>query len=303
VLAWAPVASAGARGLLSGVGLSAVVALLAFACRSTPDAAFTQLVDARRLAADLRVQFNKAAAASDRAVMADTDEESIAVAHEAEQTTDRVREDAAALASRLSGLAYSKEVDLLNTFDNQFKEYSALDHDILELAVENTNLKAQRLSFGPSRAAADAFRDALEAVTASVPQEERCQVEPLVAKGVVAVREIQVLQAPHIAESDDEAMTRMETQMRDLQSTASGVLETLGHRVDEKARPHLSAASDALTRFKDVSAQIVTLSRRNSNVRSLELSLRKKPALTGACDDSLRSLQEVLATEGSAGTR
>ena len=38
-------------------------------------------------------------------------------------------------------------------------------------------------------------------------------------------------------------------------------------------------------------------------VRSLELSLRSKPALTAACDDSLRVLQEALAKEAFPATR
>ena len=39
----------------------------------------------------------------------------------------------------------------LETFTGRFDEYRRLDDEILPLAVENTNLKAQRLSFGPAR--------------------------------------------------------------------------------------------------------------------------------------------------------
>jgi hypothetical protein len=63
------------------------------------------------------------------------------------------------------------------------------------------------------------------------------------------------------------------------------------------------AASASFERFKDLSRQIVALSRRNSNVRSLALSLRDKPPLTAACEDSLRSLDEALAKEGFPATR
>ncbi len=271
------------------------------ACRGEPNPAFTQLAEARQLAADLRVQFSKSADASNRAVMADTDEASLVFAHEAQLATQTVQSNVSALAPRLRDLGYPTEVRFLEEFAKRFAEYLTLDRSVLELAVENTNLKAQRLSFGPARDAADSLRGALE--TIRLRSKDPCRVEPLVAKAVLAVRDIQVLQAPHIAESDDAAMTRMETEMDGLESTASDALSQLSGFVDPKVQPQLATALAALERFKDVSRQIVTLSRRNSNVRSLALSLREKPVLTAACDDSLRSLEEALAKEGFTATR
>ena len=270
-------------------------------CRGDPSAALAELAEARRLAADLRVQLSKSADASNRAVMADTDEASLVFAHEAEQTTQTVQGDVAALAPHLRNLGYPTEVRFLDEFAGRFAAYLTLDRNVLELAVENTNLKAQRLSFGPARGAADSFRDALE--TVSLGSKDRCRVESLVARAVLAVRDIQVLQAPHIAESDDAAMTRMETEMGGLEVAASDALDRISGLVDSKAQPQLAAALASLARFKDVSRQIVALSRRNSNVRSLALSLREKPGLTAACDDSLRSLEEALAKEGFTATR
>ena len=54
------------------------LAVLSSACGDV-NAALERLSDARRLSADLHVQFIKAAGATDRAVMADTDEASIGV--------------------------------------------------------------------------------------------------------------------------------------------------------------------------------------------------------------------------------
>ena len=44
--------------------------------------------------------------------------------------------------------------------------------------------------------------------------------------------------------------------------------------------------------------QLIALSRRNTNIRSLQLALRQKPAVTAACDESLAALAEALAKEG-----
>jgi hypothetical protein len=272
-------------------------------CHGEPSAVFTEVTEARRLAADVRIQFNKASDASNRAVMADTDEASVASAREAEQLKGWVKTDLAVLEPRLRSLGHAPELKALDDFERHLAEYEKVDRDVLQLAVENTNLKAQRLSFGPARESADALRDSLKAAAASSATNERCRIEALVAKAVTAVRELQVLQAPHIAESDDAIMTRLEKEMAALEATARDALGALAPLVDAKAKPSVAAAGVALDKFATVSKEIVKLSRRNSNVRSLELSMRQKPAPTAACDESLRALQDALASEVFTATR
>ena len=281
----------------------AALIVLAAGCQGGPITFLTRLDEARRLAADLHVQFKEAADASNRAVMADTDEASIEFAGDAEKAVVLIESDVAALAPQLRSFGFPNEIQLLEEFRAHFADYRALDREILTLAVENTNLKAQRLSFGAARQAADGLRDSLGAIPSSVPAKDRCRVEGLVAKATLAVREIQVIQAPHIAESDDAAMTRMEKEMADRDGVARDAIKALAEIVPPGARSSLDAALLGLDRFKDVSGQIVTLSRRNSNVRSLDLSLRTKPPLTAACDGSLRALEDALAAEGSKATR
>ena len=284
-------------------GLALVAASLSFGCQNAPMADLTRLAEARRLAGDVLVQFTKSTDAGNRAVMADSDEASAAFVREAEEATQGVVRDTDALEPTLRDLGYSQETDLLAEFNRRFSEYRALDKGILELAVENTNLKAQRLSFGPVQEAADAFRDSLEAVMPAAPTEQAWHVQALVATAVAAVREIQVLQAPHIAESDEAAMTRLEKRAADFEATARSSLKTLASLVKPGARPQLALAAVALDRFSELNTQIVALSRRNSNVRSLALSLGQKRTLTAACEDSLRALQDALSKHVFAGTR
>ena len=284
-----------------GLAFVATVCTLALAsCHGEPAGVLTELAEARRLSADLRVQFSKSSDASNRAVMADTDEASLAFAHEAEESKQVVQTDVAKLASHLRSLGYADETRFLEEFIKRFADYLSLDRTVLDLAVENTNLKAQRLSFGPAQQAADGFRDALEGLASLASPKDHCRIESVVAKAILAVRDIQVLQAPHIAEADDAAMSRMEAEMGRLQAIAADALNELARLVETKAT---LAASASLDRFKDLSRQIVALSRRNSNVRSLALSLRDKPPLTAACEDSLRALDEALAKEGFPATR
>jgi hypothetical protein len=280
------------------MGAAALVS--AAGCRGVPDPAFTQLLEARRVAAELHVQFIKAAGASDRAVLADTDEASVAFAKEAESAVQSVQTDVGELGVQLQRLGYADEGKLLDEFAKQFAEYRKVDRDVLALAVENTNLKAQRLSFGPVREAADAFRDALDAVVKAATPREHARVEATAERALLAVREVQVLQAPHIAEADDAAMSRLEKVMGGQETSAREALRALAGVAPQET---LDAATAALDRFDKLSTELVALSRRNTNVKSLALSLKPKPALTAACDASLVALEADLAKRGFTGTR
>jgi hypothetical protein len=292
------------RGKTAGALSIVLIASGAVAgCRHPPITDFSRLVEARQLASDLLVEFTKSVDAGNRAVMADTDETSIAFAHEAQQAAEAVSKDIDSLATILRELEYSNESGMLAEFSTQFGDYRKLDQSILELAVENTNLKAQRLSFGPAQEAADALRDALEGAAAKAPAKNALRVQALVAQAVAAVREMQVLQAPHIAESDEAAMTRLEQKAKEEESAARHALDALAPLVQLMAKPQLDASKAALDRFVDLNGQIVALSRRNSNVRSLALSLGQKRMLTATCEDSLRALQDALAKRGFTGTR
>jgi hypothetical protein len=235
--------------------------------------------------------------------MADTDEASVAFAKEAGQATASIQKDIDTLNPLLSTLGYSDEARLLKEFSDRFAEYQALDRRILDLAVENTNLKAQRLAFGPAQEAANAFRDALKAITASAPDKDRWHVEALVARAVTTVREIQVLQAPHIADADETVMTRMETEMATSEKEARRSLDALRAVTPPASKPHLDAAASALAIFMDLNAQIIALSRRNTNVRSLALSLDQKRTITVSCEERLHALQNALAKRGYIGMR
>ena len=289
--------------IVTRVWLAIVLAGTAAGCLNPPTTVFQQLTEARRLTADTLVQFTRAGDAANRAVMADTDDASAAFAREAEQATLAVQRDADALKPLLADLDYSNESHLLEEFARRFAEYRRLDRNILDLAVENTNLKAQRLSFGPARDAANQFRDALEAVAPIDAAKDGWRVKALVAGAVANVRDIEALQAPHIAASDEAAMTRLEQQMAAQEAAARRTLEALTGVVRPDARPKLASAVAALDTFAGLNTQIVSLSRRNSNVRSLALSLGQKRNLTAACDDGLRALQDALGKRGFAGTR
>jgi hypothetical protein len=297
--------AAASRAVVRFANMACMLALLVAAagCNGRADTSLERLTESRRLAADLLVQLAKTADAGNRAVMADTDETSVAFAQEAAQAAVAIQADVDALRPLLDGLGYSNETRLLDEFGRRFSDYRTLDQNILGLAVENTNLKAQQLSFGPAREAADGLRDELKTLTPSTPGENAWRVQALAATAVEEVREIQVLQAPHIAEADDAAMTGLEQRMAASETAARKALQSLSAIVPGAAQPRLAAATAALDRFMTANAEILRLSRRNTNVRSLSLSLGQKRMLTAACEESLQALQDALAKRGFTATR
>jgi hypothetical protein len=279
-----------------------LAAVSATACMDGSKLVLNQQAEAHRLSSNLRVQFTRAADASNRAVMADTDDASTSAAREAELATKAVQRDIDALHQVLVDLGDRSETAQLDQFKARFDEYRKLDEAVLPLAVENTNIKAQRLSFGPAQEAVNAFRQAVDAAAAPVSS-NNSRAAALAAQAIAALLEVQVMQARHIAESDEAAMSRMEAAMTASLSTARKAVETLRGLLPPASASQLAQAAAALDAFTATNAEIIALSRRNSNVRSLALSLGKKRTVTAECDDLLQALEDALAKHHFAATR
>ena len=262
----------------------------------------TRLIEARRLAAELHVAFTKASEASSRAVMASSDEASMAAADEAKKARQDAERSLAALQPALESLGYQTDLGHLTAFRASFDEYRRLDDEILTLAVENSNVKAQRIAFGPSREAARAFGTSLEAAVREGAK-DRCRAEALASRAQAAVLQLEVLQPPHIADAENAVMTRLEGEMHASEAVARKSLEELRTASSPAAGSHLEAATAALDGFVARNREIVALSRRNSNVRSLALSLGRKRTVTAQCEDQLRALEQALAAHAFTATR
>ena len=281
----------------------AVVAVTTQSGCTSPQTVITQLLEARRLVSELHVQFTRAAEAANRAVMADTDDASAAAAAQARGARQLVERDVQALRAVLESLRYREDLRHLEGFSARYDEYRQLDDEILPLAAENTNVKAQRLSFGPAREASAAFGTSINAAVRAGKTREACSAEVAAARARMALLEIQVLYAPHIAEAEDSAMTSMEQQMSASASMARQALNELRTALPPEATPHLGAAAAALDRFMSIHKQIIALSRRNSDVRSLALSLGRKRIVTAECEAQLQALEEALARHEFTATR
>jgi hypothetical protein len=279
------------------VVVTLVLAVSTTACGNV-NVALGRLSEARHIAADLHVQFTKATDASNRAVMATQDGAAAGFAAEAEQAKQAIQTDIDRLGVILRELNLPDEIRLLQTFETQYARYRDLDGRVLSLALENSNQKAQRLAFGPAFAAADACRDAVDAAAGAAPVGAHWQARTLAATAVASVREIQALHGPHIVDPDDAAMTAMETRMNAAQASARLAIAELTAVVGPRGVAQTDAAKAAFEQFLAVNHEIVVLSRRNTNVQSLILSLTDKRKLIPESEATLAALRSALAKRG-----
>jgi hypothetical protein len=236
--------------------------------------------------------------------MAEAQDKAQGFAQEAERQTAAVDRDRLRLANLLRGLDYSEELGLLDAFAASFARYRELDHEVLQLAVESSNLKAQRLSFGPAAQAADAMQAALARAADAAAGAASCEVRAALWKVTADVRELQSLQAPHIAAAEDAVMTELEQRMTALETRARAALhETMASRDLAGMHAELAVAQAELDRFMTTHREILALSRRNSNVRSLELALGQHRLLSLECQGTLRTIAGQLQSRGFRATR
>jgi hypothetical protein len=137
------------------------------------------------------------------AVMAATDEASVAFAAEAMSGAEAAEAVLRELSRLIEAYPSENEVKLLQEFNGCWTEFRAIDQAVLEIAVQNSNFKAARLSVGAARDAMTAFEDALLKLISGQEGGPICR---LAATALTAGLKIQVLHAPHIASPDDEEM-------------------------------------------------------------------------------------------------
>ena len=245
--------------------------------------AFRQTLHMTQLAQQLGAALHAAAQSEKQAVMAETDDESRRYAQEARSATNKV----AALLAELKQLPLHapQETELVARFEASFAEYLKADEDVLGLAVQNTNLKAFALSFGEATAALDELEQVLRPLlNAASGDKQALQAQ----RALTEALRIQALHAPHILEKTDTRMDALDKAMAASDAAVRAALATLGRQG--------AGALAVYERHWKLTGEIAALSRQNTNVRSLALSLEQKTKVLAACEEALRALEEKIRT-------
>ena len=290
----------GRSALLWGIGISVGLLLLVVISKYyTPpmryEDTYKNIVKKREILSQMRDNLHKSVEMEKNAVMALTDEESREFADQSLAASAAVEQNQKQLNSLIDAAPMQDERNLVIEFNNCWTELRKLDQVILELAVQNTNLKAASLSREKGTEAMQRFEHALNDVLKSYSRtRDEGRVARLIFHAITAGLKIHNLHSFHIAEASDEKMDQIETQMKTEENEASKSLDELANIVGGKSRHVLLQAKTAFSEFMEVTAEVIKLSRQNSNIKSLELSLGKTRKVTAQCDEILTALQEVV---------
>ena len=245
--------------------------------------AFRQTLHMAQLTQQLGTTLHAAAQWEKQAVMAETDDESRRFARDARSATDKV----AALLAELKQLPLHapQETELVARFEASFAEYLKADEDVLGLAVQNTNLKAFALSFGEAAAALDELEQTLRPQLSMAGDGKQARQAQ---RALTEALRIQALHAPHILEKTDARMDALDKAMAASDTMVRAALAALGKQG--------AGALAVYERYWKLTGEILALSRQNTNVRSLALSLERKTKVLAACDEALRAFDEKIRT-------
>jgi hypothetical protein len=292
--------------MAAGAAIVLALTLVLLYVRREQDPAAQLAFKAKRveLVEQMRLALASASEAEKSAVMATTDESSQSFADQSraqEAAVERGRKD---LEGLLQKGGAKTEQDLLGQFTQAFAEFQRVDKDLLDLAVQNTNLKAFSLAFGPAAETLNEMDAALARIAAqdvnSTSQDAR-QVMQLANGARIAALRIQALLPPHIAEESDQKMDELEARMAKEDSEVRKDLESLAALLKSVGSPNIDTATSRYARFSEIRAQIIKLSRENTNVRSLAISLNQKRKVVLMCQDALAALEQAIQQEPIAG--
>lgn len=281
-----------------------VIVLLALHNHREKDTATKAAFRAKRveLVGRMHAALSSSSEAEKSAVMATTDQESKLFAEQARSALTVVEKRRDELGKLLETEGTGNERDLLSQFSQALTQVQQIDRELLDLAAKNTNLKAYALVFGPVADALAGMDRALskilrESTTSTAP--EARQVMLLAAGAQSGAWRIQALLPPHIFEESDQKMDEHEARMSNEDQKVRSELKELAALLGSGS-PDVETAMSGYARFTERKKQILDLSRQNTNVRSLIISLNQKRKAIQMCRAALDTLEQAIQAESLA---
>jgi hypothetical protein len=252
----------------------------------------------------MRINLLKSTDLKKAAVMAITDEESHVFAKQSRESADAVERDYHELKSLIDAAKIDNEMKLLKEFSDNWNHLQTIDRELLSLAVENTNIKAANLSYTAAAQAITRFEQLLsELMDMPTSVDEQTQAAKSAYEAVTAAFMIYSLEAPHINEARDKKMDELENLMDMNEKKVRHALHDLSRITARQGRVTSNDALSAFMKFMEVHREVLRLSRMNTNIKSLELSLGRKRKVAVQCEEILNSIQDAVQDRSFKATR
>ncbi len=256
-----------------------------------------------QLVSAMQTHLNTSVEAEKSAVLADTDEASHTSAVQAQQASDAVEADRRKLGTLINAGSSDAEQKAFRQFSLCWEKFQQIDRELLPLSEQNTNIKAYDLSHGAADVAMNHLEVVLKQITENLQTPSGinvCEIRELASRIMIAALKIQVLQSPHIAESDETRMNAIETQIHTCDQKVHDALSRLSGLIGADA---VKSVETAYADFWRINTEILKLSRQNSNIRSMVMSLGQKRKATAECQDTLTALETLLQNRSFKATR
>jgi hypothetical protein len=228
------------------------------------------------------------------ALLASTKEEALKFTAQEDQAMDAVEQGRLEFTSLTKSEKSGPLIKLRDEFDKSWAQFRQIDKEESDMILQKSNTQAYLLSFTEAFSAFSALENALKVVMEQArTTSDKDQIVGLCFQMVAESAKILALEAPHISEISDERMDAIEGQMK-VSSQAVG--EALG-KIRTLARGNAAAAVDAVAHsfeaFESVNARVLHLSRINSDMKALTISMERKQVIAAECLALLESLREV----------
>jgi hypothetical protein len=284
--------------MLAGLALLAALMLVLWQFRQDPARQLAFKASRVDRVGRMQLALASASEAEKSAVLATTDEDSQRFSDQARRANAEVERERQELGQLLATGGTQQEKDLLAQFSEAFGALQRVDDEVLRLAVKNSNVKAYGLLFGPAADAVAGMDTALSRLVARNAGAPDARRVTLLASGArVGVLRIQALLAPHIAEAGEARMDLLEASMAKEEVQVRKDLDGLAALPRIAGDADLATAASSFVRFGELKGRILALSRENTNLQSLALSLNQKRNAMLLCLDALNALQQAILEE------
>ena len=257
----------------------------------------THTEQSSKIASQMKINLLKSVEFEKSAVMAVTDEDSSKFVDQSRKASDAVKSGYIELKDLITTEGIQEELRLIKELGDCLDDFREIDKELLNLSVKNTNIKAANLSYTKSAESMDRFEQALRKLTEIQSNNMTdLRITKAAFRAMTAAFRIYSLQPPHINEDQDKEMDQIESTMRTHEEQVKRSLNEISLLVakHKEGRNLIKNASMAFADFTNVNKEIIGLSRMNSNVKSLQLSLGKKLQATSQCEKLLDSIQDTI---------
>ncbi|WP_300161202.1 hypothetical protein [Solidesulfovibrio sp.] len=210
-----------------------------------------------------------------------------------------VKQDMGKLTQLVEETDNAKETAALRAVAEDFQDMASLDASLRGLAGRNTNLRAAQLSRTEAALAVSRLQQAL---TPAIDADD-CQAGRDALRVVTAALSVLSLHAQHIDEKTVAGMDSLEAAMNRQNARAQGAFERLSALSVPTIAAALPTARAAYEDFWRVTREVLVLSRENTNIEAVALSMGKKRLVTAKALADLDALQNVVAEKEFTATR